>query len=135
MQEKYRAEGIPESPHYIDADPTTNAMGLAYFEVNKAEIMDRLRKHGAVLFRCRKSSLLYLSLPSYLLHLQGLRRDKNARGVPRCLAGNGPEPVLGSDPQFWSSLYALEEVSAIDVKADAIRSLRRIFFLLQGCRV
>jgi hypothetical protein len=50
-QAKYRAEGIPDSPHFIDADPTTNAMGLAYFEVNKAEIMDRMRKHGAVLLR------------------------------------------------------------------------------------
>jgi hypothetical protein len=50
-QEKYRSEGIPDSPHYIVATPATNAMGLAYFEMNKKEIMDQVRKHGAVLIR------------------------------------------------------------------------------------
>ena len=50
-QAKYKAEGIPESPHYIVADETANAMGYAWFEVNKDMIMDRLRKHGAILFR------------------------------------------------------------------------------------
>jgi hypothetical protein len=50
-QEAYRAEGIPDSPHYLIADETTNAMGIAYFEVNRDEIMARMKKHGAVLMR------------------------------------------------------------------------------------
>jgi hypothetical protein len=50
-QEAYRAEGIPDSPHYLIADETTNAMGIAYFEVNRDEIMARMKKHGAVLIR------------------------------------------------------------------------------------
>ena len=89
------------------ADATTNAMGLAYFEVNRNEIMDRMKKHGAVLFRLGRAGVSLVGELSVMVLpcRRGFDVTKTPEGFRAAWQAMGLNPCL--DPIHNSGLRTM----------------------------